>query len=109
MKVLEIRVLVSMAVLALVACGGPRSAPWRQTLEDDTHDVQSAVERCVVAQGDHLLVTLGDVQALRGNVLPPPRQAEAVRLAVAAAVAKGAEVRGWWCHVLFLLLLSRSQ
>ena len=39
-------------------------------------------------------MTLKDVQALRGNVLPPPGREEAVRLAVSAAVARGAEVRG---------------
>jgi hypothetical protein len=75
------------------ACDAAATQPLSTTLPN-AREVRSVAEQCVVAQGDHLLVTLGDVQALRGNVLPPPRQAEAVRLAVAAAVAKGAEVRG---------------
>jgi hypothetical protein len=76
----------------LVTCVDAREVPSPSV--DGSQRINRLVEECVVAEGDGFFVTLGDVQALRGNVFPPPGHAEAVRLAVASAVAKEAESRG---------------
>jgi hypothetical protein len=83
---------IVLLAVATVACSNAEVRGLRPS--DTAWRTARGVERCVVVEGEGLLVTLRDVHTLRGNVLPPPGREEAVRLAVSAAVARGAEVRG---------------